>query len=1270
MFISMPTGAGKSLCFQLPAVYLGGITIVISPLLALMQDQLAHMNNLNIRAETLNSKQTQEERQNVMADLYSNNPTICLLYITPEQAATETLAKIVQKLVTNNQLSLFVVDEAHCVSQWGHDFRPDYLKLGYLRFKLPTVPCVALTATATSTVEKDIITSLKLRQPIVSFRSGVFRSNLYYSMKYKDILSDPYQDLKEFALKSLGEKQADGKFDGCGIVYCHKRDDCTLVAGQLLRRGLMAKPYHAGLKDKERVQVQEDWTSGSVTVIVATISFGMGVDKGNVRFVAHWTIPKSMANYYQESGRAGRDGRPAYCRMYYSRQDRSKLNYLLNNEVQRKKKKLSEEAYKQYSTSMMGNFDAIVRYCEDLKCRHGTISAYFGQKAPDCKGMCDHCKDLNATKKHRDDFVKTQLSKLGHTRMRASVDKQSCPTGAFDADLYAGGRKGFGIDRTVGDDWHGREKNNESDISSKEWNDFFKQQFALRRAGKRPAKKKRKRSRNSEDIPDDCALMSPESTRFANCDWRIRQGCFSRLQIALSNNHEAFHGKISSNEWESLAAASKVEYEVFSVAKNPMLYRGSVVKKMGEIKRLSAEKKLHPSFRIGERETTHGEDDEHESEEYIQSTAHKRKRASHVFSQSGMFNVTKEVFQTAASLLNEEQPCTSSSGLSNTGNSANKKAVPAKLSKKHFQACDQKVTTASKVEEDIPQKIVKSEDGEQGKKENGPVADINTTAKRKEEKKIPIKDWFTKAQPRKKKSGLPQAVVDLTLFCSSDSSDNDTPNGQSVRESFPTLATSNNALVKLEKTCDIDTSSDSDSSSHSDDPIITSEYNRYETGPTISLLDEEGDKSHEKEKLHNVELTNAAPDDSHATCVNSPESYIDRRYPNHIVKSGKECSSCSTVNTQTCHISADYESSMSKGDTSEAMVSRDDTFQPKSILKNSTAKENARVEAAMNIANCSNTFPQQTRKVRLLSGARSPETVHLEKTIENRKQVMNCSKESNRTSLRTEPLHKARSTGCDVTNSDSLTCLTKTGHSEPEFCEKSAQNIGIPDMSQGLRDCDGQQQTKIIYSDARLEVEKQCTISESGEGMTKLNVTVSLECGKDSNQTAVESFKKTSEELFKLMENLPKTCQNSPQPRPTCASGMTIHKPALTNPLETSHDMDDSNVTENALKGSDHRNRNETFLDSAYDVVIRYLSPYYKSGHVCREVFKMFARKLTKYISYEDSMKSIDVATGKNMLRNIISEFFRKAHRPPGEKDLKLLKDVFTEYVSKLQTER
>uniref|UniRef100_A0A9J7YQW9 ATP-dependent DNA helicase n=2 Tax=Cyprinus carpio TaxID=7962 RepID=A0A9J7YQW9_CYPCA len=471
VFVLMPTGAGKSLCYQLPALLASGITLVISPLIALIQDQVEHLKALNVPARSINSKLPSAERRQILADLESESPRLKLLYITPEMVASPSFQPCLSSLCARGLLAYLAVDEAHCVSQWGHDFRPDYLKLGDLRSRLQGVPCVALTATAPKRVQEDIERSLKLRSPLV-FTTPVFRKNLKYDVIFRDLLPDPYVHLLAFAKEALGGNT------GCGIVYCRTRESCEEVAHKLTKLGIPAKPYHAGLKVGDRTESQTDWMADKVPVIVATISFGMGVDKANVRFVVHWNLAKSLASYYQESGRAGRDGLPSCCRIYYSPKDRDQLNFLIRKEISRKQEKRGSE--KEQDKAPLMDFEAMVAFCEQEGCRHATISQFFGNPKPNCAGACDFCCDPR--------LVRAQLARAAALSTRTGPAQSAEPRGpfGFNPELYAGGRKGYGFER-YDEEWGSEE--DDSEKRKKEFGDLFRKQMSLRRVSTQTRKR-------------------------------------------------------------------------------------------------------------------------------------------------------------------------------------------------------------------------------------------------------------------------------------------------------------------------------------------------------------------------------------------------------------------------------------------------------------------------------------------------------------------------------------------------------------------------------------------------------------------------------------------------------------------------------------------------------------------------------------------------------------------------------------------------------------
>lgn len=418
IFVSMPTGAGKSLCFQLPAIFDSKmITLVISPLLALITNQVNQLRALGIACESFNSQTNVIDKDRIKNDLLSRQVSIRILYITPEMVTSSFFSQILQHLIETEQLARIVVDEAHCVSQWGHDFRPSYLQLGIIKSKYPLVPWIALTATASQKVIEDIFIVLKFRKPVDKFVMSNFRPNLFYEVYFKN--STSLCNLTKFVLNELGEIEQLLCFDDSqkdnfeetvklinapkknpkdvGIIFCRKREQCEEIADILSKSGIRAQAYHAGMSANKRRDCQEKWMKGIIKCIIATISFGMGVDKPEVRFVVHWNMPQSLTAYYQESGRAGRDGKPSKCRIYYSIEDRNAIAYLIRQDIAKKKAK-SKISTDQYDPEIvMKNFEKMDNFCLEMKkCRNSIMLAEFAgdetivQKG--CLTSCDICK--------------------------------------------------------------------------------------------------------------------------------------------------------------------------------------------------------------------------------------------------------------------------------------------------------------------------------------------------------------------------------------------------------------------------------------------------------------------------------------------------------------------------------------------------------------------------------------------------------------------------------------------------------------------------------------------------------------------------------------------------------------------------------------------------------------------------------------------------------------------------------------------------------------
>ena len=362
-FVLMPTGGGKSLCFQLPALLMPGTAIVISPLIALMHDQVGALRQLGVRCAYLNSALDPREAQQVEQALKSGN--LDLLYVAPERLRTDSMLDLLGQV----QISLFAIDEAHCVSQWGHDFRADYLGLSILHERFPQVPRMALTATADEMTRREIVTRLKLEEAR-TFVDGFDRPNIRYRILPKD---QPRQQLKRFITV---EHMRDA-----GIVYCLSRKKTEAMAEWLCEQGFTALPYHAGLSAEVRKKNQDRFLREDAVIIVATIAFGMGIDKPDVRFVAHIDLPKSIEAYYQETGRAGRDGQKADAWMLYGLADVVFMRELLA-------KSEADEAHKRLEQR---KFDALLGLCETTACRRQVMLRYFGDEMADACGNCDTC---------------------------------------------------------------------------------------------------------------------------------------------------------------------------------------------------------------------------------------------------------------------------------------------------------------------------------------------------------------------------------------------------------------------------------------------------------------------------------------------------------------------------------------------------------------------------------------------------------------------------------------------------------------------------------------------------------------------------------------------------------------------------------------------------------------------------------------------------------------------------------------------------------------
>ncbi|XP_037037820.1 uncharacterized protein LOC119075475 isoform X2 [Bradysia coprophila] len=393
--ISMGPGNRKSLCFQLPSIMLENkITIVCSASTSWIKDQIYYLKKSKISATSITSQLSDNERERLNKDVANDKPMTRFIYIKPELVSSEFFTSILQTLSNNDKLAYFAVDDAHLASPQLQDFCQDYLKFGSLRPAYPSVPCITLTHNASADVRNDIVRNLQLREPVATFTKSTFRKNIHYDIIFKNtILTNLFAHLKNFLTFRLDESDDDAKKPG-GIIYCKNRDTVDMVAAKLTEVGFPTKTHHGGMPSGERKKVLDDWLTGALPVIVATTSFGAGIEKSGVRVVVHFDVPQSIAGFYRESGIAGRDGKLSYSRIYYCKSDVAEVDSTLKSAIGKSK----NENAKRKALRAHADFLKMSDLCETVDCRHKIFSNYFDDIEPNCKDKCDVCTNPEEAK--------------------------------------------------------------------------------------------------------------------------------------------------------------------------------------------------------------------------------------------------------------------------------------------------------------------------------------------------------------------------------------------------------------------------------------------------------------------------------------------------------------------------------------------------------------------------------------------------------------------------------------------------------------------------------------------------------------------------------------------------------------------------------------------------------------------------------------------------------------------------------------------------------